>query len=71
MSTYTLIELAELVLQNNYFELNEQYLKHQYKVIQCTAIGTKFALPYAVIYKAGMLTTFMIWKRIEDELKIF
>ena len=27
VSTDTLIELAELVLQNNYFEVNEQYLK--------------------------------------------
>ena len=41
MSTDTLTELAELVLQNNYFEFNERYLKQ----IQGTAIGTKFAPP--------------------------
>ena len=50
VSTDTLIELPELVLQNNYFEFNERYLKQ----IRGTAIGTKFAAPYAIIYMAAL-----------------
>ena len=42
VTTDTLTELAELVLQNNYFEFNEGYLKQ----IRGTAIRTKFAPPY-------------------------
>ena len=86
VTTDTLIELAELVLQNNYFEFNERYLKQ----IRGTAIGTKFAPPYAIIYMAALeedfLETlikkpwlwwryiddiFMIWQHGENELKIF
>ena len=86
VTTDTLIELAELVLQNNYFEFNERYLKQ----IRGTAIGTKFAPPYAIIYMAALeedfLETlikkpwlwwkyindiFVIWQHGEDELKIF
>ena len=86
VTTDTLIELAELVLQNNYFEFNERYLKQ----IRGTAIGTKFAPPYAIIYMAALeedfLETlmkkpwlwwryiddiFMIWQHGEDELKTF
>ena len=84
--TDTLIELAELVFQNNYFEFNERYLKQ----IRGTAIGTKFAPPYANIYMAALeedfLGTlikkswlrwryiddiFMIWQHGDDKLKIF
>ena len=50
VTTNTLIELAELVLQNNYFEFNEGYLKQ----IRGTAIGTIFAPPYAIIYMATL-----------------
>ena len=83
VSTDNLIELAELVLQSNYFDLNERYLKQ----IRGTAIGTKFAPPYAIIYMAALeedfLEThikkawlwwryiddvFMIWQHGEDEL---
>ena len=86
VTTDTLIELAELVLQNNYFEFNERYLKQ----IRGTVIGTKFAPPYAIIYMAALeedfLETlikkpwlwwryiddiFMIWQPGEDELKTF
>ena len=47
--TDILTELEELVLQNNYFEFNERYLKQ----IRGTAIGTKFTPPYAVIFMAA------------------
>ena len=86
VSTNTLIELAELVLQNNYFEFDERYLKQ----IRGTAIGTKFTPPYTVIYMAAVEDNFqetlikkpwlwwryiddisMIWQHGEDELKIF
>ena len=53
VSTDTLIELAELVLQNNYFEFNERYLKQ----IRGTAIETQFAPPYAIIYMAALENT--------------
>ena len=47
--TDILNELEELVLQNNYFEFNERYLKQ----IRGTAIGIKFTPPYAVIFVAA------------------
>ena len=71
VSTDTLIELAELVLQNNYFEFNEQYLKQ----IRGTAIGTKFVPPYAIIYMVALEEDFLEtlikkpwlwWKYIDD-----
>ena len=46
LSLKTLIELGELVIQSNYFEFTEQYLKQ----IGDAAIGNKFATPYALIY---------------------
>ena len=55
VSTDTLIELAGLVLQNNYFEFNERYLTQ----IQGTAIGTKFAPLYAIIYMAALEEDFL------------
>ena len=47
--TDILTELEELVLQNNYFEFNERYLKQ----IRGTAKGIKFTPPYAVIFMAA------------------
>ena len=44
--TEDLVKMAEFVLKNNYFEFNSN-VKHQ---ISGTAIGTKFAPPYACIY---------------------
>ena len=41
VSTESLIELAELVLRNNYFEFNDRFKKQK----EDTAIGTKFAPP--------------------------
>ena len=45
MSTESLIELAKLVLKNNYFQFNNRFRKQK----RGTAIVTKFALPFIVI----------------------
>ena len=46
----TFIELTELVLKNNIFEFSDK----TYKQIRGTAIGTKFAPPYAVLFMAAL-----------------
>ena len=48
--TDTLIELAELVLNNNIFEFSDK----TYKQIRGTPIGTKFAPLYAVLFMAAL-----------------
>ena len=50
MSTESLIELAELVLGNNYFEFNDRFRRQK----GGTATGTKFASPYAIIFMAAL-----------------
>ena len=50
MSTEYLIELAELVLKNNYFEFNHRFSKQK----ESAAIGTKFARPYAIMFMAAL-----------------
>ena len=72
VSTDTLIELAELVLKSNHFEFNERYLKQ----IRGTAIGTKFAPPYAIIYMVALEEYFLetlikkpwLWWRYIDHI---
>ena len=46
----SLIELAELLLRNNYFEFNDRFKKQK----EGTAIGTKFASRYAIIFMAAL-----------------
>ena len=46
VSTESLIQLAYLVLKNNYFEHDSKI----YKQIQGTAIGTKFTTSYAILF---------------------
>ena len=46
ISSDTLTELAEVVLKNNIFEFDEKTFKQN----RGTAIGTKFAPPYAVLF---------------------
>ena len=46
ISSDTLTELAEVVLKNNIFEFDEKTFKHK----RGTAIGTKFAPPYAILF---------------------
>ena len=50
VSTYTLIELAECVLKNNIFEHSTSF----YKQLRGTAIGTKMAPPYAILFMGDL-----------------
>ena len=52
--TSELIRMADFVLKNNYFEFNGQ-IKQQ---ISGTAIGTKFAPPYACLFMDKIETVF-------------
>ena len=70
--TESLVEMAEFVLKNNYFEFNSQ-VKHQ---ISGTAIWTKFAPPYACIFMDKVETEFLelesekpfVWLRYIDDI---
>ena len=42
------MELAEVVLKNNIFEFDENTFKQK----RGTAVGTKFAPPYAILFMA-------------------
>ena len=55
ISTNTLVELTECVLKNNIFEHNESYFKQ----VQGTAIGTKMAPPYAILFMSELEETFL------------
>ena len=50
VSTDTRNELAELVLKNNIFNFNDRTLKQK----RGTVIGTKFALPYIILFMAEL-----------------
>ena len=50
VSTSTLVELAEVVLKNNVFTFGKKTLKQ----IRGTAIGTKFAPPYSILFIAEL-----------------
>ena len=70
--TEEIMSMAEFVLKNNYFEFNEKACKQ----ISGTAIGTKFALPYACIFIDEVGTSFLktqqlqpfIWLRYTDDI---
>ena len=70
--TNDLVKLAEFVLKNNFFEFNNE-IKQQ---ISGTAIGTKFAPPYACIYMDKTETDFLktqelqpfVWLRYIDDI---
>ena len=72
VTTDTLIELAELVLKNDIFELFDK----TYKQIRGTAIGTKFAPPYAVFFMAALEEKILnkvkkkpnVWLRYIDDI---
>ena len=59
--TEDLVKMAEFVLKNNYFEFNST-VKHQ---ISETAIGTKFAPPYACIFMDYIEREFLKSKEIQ------
>ena len=70
-STESLIELAEYVLKNNIFEHNLSF----YKQLRGTAIGTKMAPPYAIVFLGDLEQRFFSdcdisplawWRYIDD-----
>ena len=72
ISRDTHIALAEIVLKNNFFEFDQK----TFKQVRGTAIGTKFAPPYAILFMADLeekiLNAFeekpMIWWRYIDDI---
>ena len=50
ISSETLIELAKIVLKNNFFEFDQK----TFKQVRGTAVGTKFAPPYAILFMADL-----------------
>ena len=50
ISSDTLVELAEIVLKNNIFQFDEK----TFKQVRGTAIGTKFAPPYDILFIADL-----------------
>ena len=70
--TEDLVKMAEFVLKNNYFEFNGS-IKQQ---LSGTAIGTKFAPPYACIFMDKLETNFLktqtlqplVWFRYIDDI---
>ena len=76
VSTDSIVELAECVLKNNVFEHNSEF----YKQKQGTAIGTKMAPPYAILFMAALeerilgeypLNPFVWWRYIDDVFMIW
>ena len=76
ISTDSLMELASCVLKNNIFEHNSRYFKQK----QGTAIGTKLAPPYAILFMAALeekileaspLKPFVWWRYIDDIFMIW
>ena len=71
VTTSTLVELAEVVLKNNIFTFKEKTLKQK----RGTAIGTKFAPPYSILFMAELeeevlseieLKSYLWWRYIDD-----
>ena len=50
ISSDTLCDLAEVVLKNNIFKFGKKTLKQK----RGTAIGTKFAPPYSILFMAEL-----------------
>ena len=76
ISSDTLTELAEVVLKKNIFEFDEKTFKQK----RGTAIGTKLAPPYAILFMADfekkMLESFekkpmTWWRYVDDEFFIW
>ena len=71
VSTENLCKLAQIILKHNYFELGER----NYHQLLGTAIGTKFAPPYANIFMAGIEERIfqefdnpLLWLRYLDDI---
>ena len=86
ISTDTLLELAHVVLKNNFFEFNGDF----YQQLRGTAIGTKCAPSYAILFLAALEEkllaeaqnkpwvwwryiddVFIIWQHGEEKLREF
>ena len=76
VSTESLLELAEVVLKQNYFDFNSQI----YKQKRGTAIGTKAAPSYAILFMAFLeeaflaeieLQPWLFWRYIDDIFMIW
>ena len=86
MATDTSVELADIVLKNNYF----QFFDKTFKQKRGTAIETKFAPPYSILFMADseerlqsdidlklyiwwryIDDVFLIWEHGEESLKLF
>ena len=72
ISTDSLILLAECVLKNSVFEHNMGYFKQ----FNGTAIGTKFAPPYAILFMGhlegkilnALVEKPLVWWRYNDDI---
>ena len=72
ISTEDLDKMAEFVLKNNYFEFDRSVFQQ----VSGTAIGTKFALPYACIFMDRLENNFfetqtlkpLVWLRYIDDV---
>ena len=53
--------MAEFVLKNNYFEFNSKIKQN----ISGTAIGSKFAPPYACLFINKLETSFLETQRLQ------
>ena len=71
VSTDTIIDLAEVVLKNNIFTFGKKTLKQK----RGTAIGTKFATPYSILFiaeledeiiKESEYKSYLWWRYIDD-----
>ena len=71
VSTDTIIDLAEVVLKNNIFTFRKKTLKQKWG----TAIGTKFAPPYSILFmpeigediiKESEHKPYLSWRYIDD-----
>ena len=76
VSTESLVELAECVLKNNVFEHDNTYFRQK----RGTAIGTKMAPPYAILFMAALEEKilknaehkpFVWWRYIDDVFMIW
>ena len=64
VSTDSLCELAEIVLKNNIFEFDEK----TYRQLRGTAIGTKMAPPYAILFLAELEEGFLKNRKLKPEV---
>ena len=75
VSTEDIGKMADFVLKNNLFEFGSK----SYKQISGTAIGTKFAPPYACVFMDHIETEFLktqeikpwFWKRFIDAIFLY